>query len=139
QAGLDVAIELGIPHGGWIPKGRRTEAGILPAKYRLKEIPTASYPKRTEKNVIESDGTIIFSHGTLTSGSALTRRLAKKHHRPWLYVDLDKYNTSRAAWAVKDWLIEWDIKVLNVAGSSESKAPGIYEETKEILEGVFDK
>ncbi|MFH7326653.1 YpsA SLOG family protein [Desulfurivibrio sp. C05AmB] len=27
QAGLDVAIKLGIPHGGWIPKGRMTEAG----------------------------------------------------------------------------------------------------------------
>ncbi len=25
QAALDVAIKLGIPHGGWIPKGRLTE------------------------------------------------------------------------------------------------------------------
>ncbi len=28
RAGIDVAIELGIPHGGWIPKGRRAENGI---------------------------------------------------------------------------------------------------------------
>ncbi len=34
QAGLDVAIELGIPHAGWIPKGRKTEKGTLPAKYK---------------------------------------------------------------------------------------------------------
>jgi hypothetical protein len=26
QAALDVAIEKGIPHGGWIPKGRLTDA-----------------------------------------------------------------------------------------------------------------
>ena len=25
QAALDVAIKLGISHGGWIPKGRLTE------------------------------------------------------------------------------------------------------------------
>jgi hypothetical protein len=30
QAALDTAIELGIPHGGWIPKGRITEADPLP-------------------------------------------------------------------------------------------------------------
>jgi len=55
-----------------MPKGRKTEDGILPEKYQLKEMPTASYPKRTEKNVVESDGTLILSHGKLTGGSALT-------------------------------------------------------------------
>ena len=49
QAALDVAIELAIPHGGWVPKGRRTERGPLPEKYRMKEMPTDSYPKRTEQ------------------------------------------------------------------------------------------
>ena len=44
QAGLDVAIELGIPHGGWIPKGRKTENGTLPVKYKLTEMNSASYP-----------------------------------------------------------------------------------------------
>jgi len=52
QAALDFAIEHHIPHGGWIPKGRKTEDGILPDKYRLDEMPTASYPKRTEKNIL---------------------------------------------------------------------------------------
>lgn len=75
RAGLDVAIELGIPHGGWIPKGRKTEEGPLPAKYKLKEMRTTSYPKRTEKNILDSDGTVIFTFGKLTGGSELTRRL----------------------------------------------------------------
>ena len=69
RAALDVAIELGIPHGGWIPKGRKTEAGPLSAKYRLQEMPTSDYPKRTEQNVIDSDGTMIVCHGPLTGGS----------------------------------------------------------------------
>ena len=47
QAALDVAIKLDIPHGGWIQKGRKTEAEILPAKYKLKEMATTSYRKGT--------------------------------------------------------------------------------------------
>ena len=53
-AALDVAIELNIPHGGWIPKGRKTESGPLPAKYQLQEMSTGSYTRRTEQNVIDS-------------------------------------------------------------------------------------
>jgi hypothetical protein len=40
QAALDVAIELGIQHAGWIPKGRKTERGRLSSKYQLKEMRT---------------------------------------------------------------------------------------------------
>ena len=36
RAALDVAIKLGIAHGGWIPRGRLTESGALPQKYHLK-------------------------------------------------------------------------------------------------------
>ena len=32
---LDVAVKLGIPHGSWIPKGRKTKDGRLPDKYEL--------------------------------------------------------------------------------------------------------
>ena len=63
QAGLEAAIELGIAHGGWIPKGRKTEDGPLPAKYKLKEMGTTSYPKRTEQNILDSEGTVIYNVG----------------------------------------------------------------------------
>ena len=79
RAVLDASIELGIDHGGWIPKGRLTEDGPFPDKYNLKEMPTSSYPKRTERNVIDSDGTLIISHGNLSGGSLLTRKLATNH------------------------------------------------------------
>jgi hypothetical protein len=65
QAALDAAVHLGIPHGGWIPKGRRTEGGMLSDKYKLKEMTLSSYPKRTEQNVVDSDGTLVISHGNL--------------------------------------------------------------------------
>jgi len=61
----------------------------------------------------------------------LTIELAKKHQRPWLYNDLGAEQDHVAL--IKDWITEWDIKVLNVAGSRESKAPGIYNKVKNIL------
>ena len=79
RAALDVAIKFNIPHGGWIPKGRIAEDGPLPDKYQLQEMPTSSYPKRTEQNVIDSDGTLIFSRGKPTGGTDYTRKMVLKH------------------------------------------------------------
>jgi len=127
RAALDVAIEFDIPHGGWIPKGRKTEDGVIPDKYKLKEMPTASYPKRTEKNVLDLDGTLILSHGKLTGGSALTVKMAGKHERPWLHVDFLKNAGFFAARTINSWIAENRIRVLNVAGSRTSKDPAIYQ------------
>ena len=52
QAALDVAIKLDIPHGGWIQKGRRAQRLTLPEKYRLDEMPTASFKNRIEKKIV---------------------------------------------------------------------------------------
>jgi Circularly permutated YpsA SLOG family/Domain of unknown function (DUF6794) len=137
QAALDAAIELGIPHGGWIPKRRLTERGHLSETYKLKEMPTASYPKRTEQNVLDSDATLIISHGKLTGGSALTKKLADKHHRPCLHIDLDATNPFAAVKAINYWLAKHPIEVLNVAGPRLSKDPRIYDEVKKILSSVL--
>lgn len=111
RAGVDAAIESGIPYGGWLPKGRTAEDGTVPEKYSaMQEMNRGGYPKRTEQNVIDSDGTVIFSHGKPVTGSALTIKLARKHQRPWLYIDL---------------------------GSRESKAPGIYNQVKDILTQIL--
>ena len=74
RAALDAAIRLGIPHGGWVPKGRLAEDGPLPETYSLRETPTAVYAERTEKNVVDSDGTLIISRGELTGGSDIHPR-----------------------------------------------------------------
>jgi hypothetical protein len=132
RAGLDAAVQLEIPHGGWIPKGRKTEDGGLPEKYHLKEMPTGSYAARTEENVIDSDGTLIVSHGKLNGGSAMTRQLAKKHNQPWMHVDLEKSNFFKATMEVRSWVEQNQIEVLNAAGPRGSKDPGIYEATNKL-------
>ncbi len=136
RAALDIAIRMGIPHGGWISKDRLTEDGTLPDRYRLTEMPTRSFPKRTEQNVVDSDGTLIFSYGRLTRGSALTRRLAMKHRRHWLHVDLTKQTRFQAARSITDWLRQNNIKALNVAGTRASKSPVIYDAVKVTMEAV---
>jgi hypothetical protein len=137
RAGLDVAIKLGIAHGGWVPKGRKTENGALPNRYQLQEMGTSSYPDRTEKNVLDSDGTLIFSHGKLTGGSALTLNLAKKYDRAWLHVDLDRLNTFDAAHLINSWIVRHGVRILNVAGPPASKDPAIYQTTSKVLETAF--
>lgn len=137
RAALDIAIKLNITHGGWIPKGRKTEDGVLPNKYQLKEMPTPSYPKRTEKNILESDGTLIVSHGKLTGGSALTRKLAKKHGRPWVHIDMNKISIQDAVNTIRSWIDRNNVQVLNVAGPRASKNPEIYDKVIEVLEATL--
>ena len=62
RAGLDFAIENQIPHGGYCPKGRRSEDGKIPDNYNLIETATSNYKERTEKNLIELDGTLIINN-----------------------------------------------------------------------------
>ena len=133
RAGIDAAIEIGVEYGGWLPKGRKTEDGIVPKKKypKVKEMTTGGYPKRTKQNVIDSDGTVIFTYGELTTGSALTKKIAKQHKKPYLHIDLSIVKDP--VFVIKDWIIEWDIKILNVAGRSASKAPKIYDTVKDII------
>jgi hypothetical protein len=136
QAALDAAIKQGIPHGGWVPKGRITENGVLPDKYNMREMPTSSYAERTEQNVMDADGTLIISRGKLTEGSELTRKLAMKHNRPWLHIDLNKKPKYHASTIIISWIDEHNIETLNVAGPRASKDPEIYLDVLSIIETV---
>ena len=133
QAALDAAIEMAIPHGGWIPKGRLTESGPLPEKYNLQEMPTKDYLKRTKQNVHDSHGTVIFSHGELKGGSKRTGDFATELCKPWLHIDLNKTLPSESAEVLAAWIKAHGIGVLNVAGSRASKDSLIYDRVKIVL------
>ncbi len=137
RAALDVARRLDIPHGGWIPKGRLAEDGPISNKYNLQEMPTASYRKRTEQNVIDSDGTLILSHGKLTGGSKYTKGCASKHKKPCLHINLKTLLVNEASTVIAGWIFKDNIEVLNVAGSRASKDPKIYEKTYHVLNYVY--
>ena len=130
RAALDAAIELGIEHGGWCPQGRIAEDGAISADYRLREADSPEYPVRTERNIVDSDGTLILFRERLFGGTELTRRLAVKCEKPHFLVDLAG-DIDLAA--VRQWLAMNKIHVLNVAGPRESNYPGIGQAARDVI------
>src|SRR5262249_3924024 len=122
--------ELGIPCGGWCPKGRRAEDGTIPPHYLLQETTTDAYPQRTEWNVRDSDGTLILTRGKPDRGTALTRKLARKHRKACKVIDLGRPPSPQA---VRSWIERHGIETLNVAGPRESSQAGIGEAAKTFL------
>jgi hypothetical protein len=136
RAALDVALKFGIPHGGWIPKGRKTEKGPLPEKYRMQEMQTESYEARTEQNVLISDGTLIIVRGKLTGGTDYTRKMTLKHKKQLLGIDLNLIGHFDAASLAASWIKLQRVQVLNVAGPRASEDRQIYSDVVIILEKV---
>lgn len=134
RAGLDAAMQAGLPVGGYCPKGRLAEDGTVPDMYPLIELTKGGYSARTEKNVIESDGTLVLNIGKVTGGTKLTLECARKHNKPCLVVQLDD---NRQADAARHWITSSNIGVLNVAGPRESKCPGLHATALEFLRQVF--
>jgi len=136
RAALDVALEIGIPCGGWCPRGRRAENGTIPPKYPLQETESRSYNKRTKLNVQESDATLVLNLGELEGGTAYTVQVAEKLGKPYLIVALDRVADPGS---VAAWLNEQGVQVLNVAGPRECERPGIYDQSLRFLLVVLKK
>ncbi|MEJ2760849.1 MAG: putative molybdenum carrier protein [Gammaproteobacteria bacterium] len=136
RAALDVAIRNHIPHGGWCPRGRKAEDGIIDDHYRLRETGTDDYARRTEWNVRDSDGTLILSRGKPDGGTSLTLHHAGRLGKPHFLVDLNEEADTNA---VAVWLKGNHIRVLNVAGPRESKHPGIYEQACDLLQRLIEE
>lgn len=136
RAALDWAIAQGFDHGGWCPKGRLAEDGVLDARYQLKQTDSENYFERTERNVLDSDGTLIFNSGELEGGTLRTVRFAETHRKPCLVLQLDEGICLEDIARVLAWLRAESIRTLNIAGPRESERPGTYERTQEFLSGL---
>lgn len=137
RAALDVAIALGLPHGGLVPMGRLAEDGKLPRQYKVKEMPSKDYAERTRANVDWADATLVIYRGRIMGGTLLTWEYARNRARPALLVDLATEPPPKAIPKILKWLGDYTPAVLNVAGPRESTHPGIYEESAAILRKVF--
>jgi hypothetical protein len=143
RAALDVAIRLGIPYGGWCPRGGRAEdrpdaPGLLREYPELRETPSDDAAVRTEWNVRDSDATLLLTDHpeSLSGGTALTRDLASQLGRPFLVTST---GDAEPVWAWLRALREESpgALVLNVAGPRESKEPGLYDAACRLLEQVL--
>jgi len=134
RAALDVALALGLPCGGWCPRGRRAEDGPLDERYPLRETPSSDYPQRTEWNVRDSDGTLVLTRGRPSGGTALTIALARGLDRPCLVLDLAADPDPDE---VRRWVESEDIRTLNIAGPRESQPPGIQAAARAFLDAAL--
>lgn len=133
RAALDFAIEHGLPHGGWCPRGRRAEDGPIDMRYELEENDSFNYEVRTRQNIEDSDGTVVFSisHQT-TGGTALTMRFARELEKPLLHLARDAHPLFGTAEAIRadagslcDFISTHQIRRLNVAGPRASQEPTV--------------
>lgn len=142
QAGLRAAKAAGLETGGWMPKRFRTEAGNRPdmaVLYGVREHQFWEYQPRTKLNILESDGTLLFAADPGSPGSNATAMQCYHNRKPCLLprVTLDVPSDPVRWRAVAGWIEQHEIKILNVAGNRESKAPGIGAWVGQFLAGVF--
>ncbi|WP_201321938.1 YpsA SLOG family protein [Pseudanabaena sp. lw0831] len=118
---------MNIATGGLAPKGSRTELGANPelAKFGLVESDSVDFEVRTVHNVLTTNATVIFADWIDSDGTKLTIASCIKYQKPYL-INPD-------ALALHDWLLERQVKVLNVTGNRESVAKGIGDRVRSIL------
>jgi hypothetical protein len=124
-----------VPHGGWCPKGRKAEDSEIAKCYQLTETPSSNYLQRTEWNVRDSDGTVVFStFEVLTGGSKKTVEVARQYGKPVLHLSRNE-GTLSAQEQLHRFIRDHHIQILNVAGPRTSKEA----EVASFVKDVFDK
>lgn len=140
QAALEVAAELYLPCGGWCPKGRLQEDGVIDGRFVLQEAIGPDWALRTELNVRHSDGTLVLTGWEAQDGTPLTTELALFYERPHFEIDLSEpaladetVNEFRA------WIEAHRIRTLNVGGPRESLRPGsVKSNARQILRRLLE-
>ena len=113
QAGWRAAQAFGVATGGWMPHGFLTEDGPRPEladRYGARELPTASYPERTFANARDSEACRKLSRSCLRVEEGFTR---PSH--------------------IAEWIVAHQVRVLNVAGTRESRALGSGDRVERFL------
>jgi Circularly permutated YpsA SLOG family len=134
RAALDVALKHGIDCGGWCPAGRLDEFGRIPDRYPVKELEHGSFAERTLQNVRNSDGSLIIYLEEVRGGTQFTMQCCRELKRPHKLTDAAKKSAEEAAKSIVDFVHEWKIDILNVAGPRQNEWPGGYDYAFRLLE-----
>jgi hypothetical protein len=133
RAALEWALTHRVPHDGWCPKGRKAEDGSIPKRFKLKETPSPSYSIRTQWNVRDSDGSVIFSKTrTLQGGTRMTAIFARKFRKPCLHL-VRSLGVNEAAKQLNEFLKKHRLATVNVAGPRASDQPFLARFVKAVL------
>jgi Circularly permutated YpsA SLOG family len=139
RAGLDVAIELGIPYRGWCPKcgwaeDRPSPPGVLALYVGLRETPDADPRQRTEWNVRDCDCLMVLVDRAglpVSKGTQFALACAKTLAKPHIVIDIGAGDAKDLA-AVFLGQAQGPLAVC-IGGPREREAPGIYATAKGFL------
>lgn len=151
QAAFRAAQAFGLLCAGWCPPDRSCETGEIPQHFpvqpthyeRNEHRPDVPRSLRTEWNVRDSDGTLIFClhqdvSGKSDPGTVWTQEAARLHHRPVIIVEVWEDTPVDAELArVTDWIESHKIQILNVAGPSTRNAPTLGDWSYHFLLKLF--
>ena len=137
RAMLDFCLDHGISCGGWCPQNRKAEDGTIDLKYPVKELPKASYRKRTAANVKESDATVIIYHNEMDGGTLKSFEFAQKEKRPFLLLDMSVMDPFQASGKLQKFIQRYHPEILNFSGPRHSEWPEGYGNCYAILQQTF--
>jgi hypothetical protein len=133
--GLIAAFKMGIQTGGTAPNDWMTSIGSNPLLQLLGLTASGTLKTRTVQNVLDSDGTLIFTVNAQSPGSVQTANVCTQNKKPFFEVDLNSFlddylqpnnNLSTDVYSVADdiasFIVDNNINVLNVAGNREHMA-----------------
>jgi Circularly permutated YpsA SLOG family len=134
QGGLRAARAAGIPTGGFASHDWETETGPAPwlAGFGLVVCPESGYAARTVANVKAADLTLWFG-STESPGAKLTLQTVGEHGKTLLVITPGM----RPSKVVECLRRDPRLKVVNVSGDRESKAPGIGIRAERFLAGII--
>lgn len=136
RGALDAAIVSGVSHGGWCPKGRRAEDGVISTIYALTETPQPAYLQRTRWNVRDADATLLLHTGEMGPGTKATIGICRELKKPHLVVDM---RTREALSESIAFVRLHQVTALNVAGPRESNNPGIQERARTFMIAMLNE
>jgi len=135
QAGLFAATKFKVRTGGTAPDNWNTSRGSNPLLAAFGLQAYGNLNERTEINIRDSDGTVIFTEQFDSPGSVITRSFCLKHKKPFLDIDLSCHvakelsgeltavggglSGCEVAQKIAAFLREHNIGILNVAGNRE--------------------
>ncbi len=136
RAALDAALEAGFPCGGYCPKGRKAEDGVIDDRYPLEEI-DGGYARRTLMNVKAADATLVFYSEELSGGTLQTVKYCRQERKPCLRIDIARLDERVAINTLADFLRGSNTRILNVAGPRASGCPSIYGQVRNVMLGLI--
>ena len=149
QGGLFAGKYLKLYTGGVAPKNYMTETGMcmhLKHTFGLVENDNCNYNDRTTINIKESDGTIIFGNLKKSSGSKFTYSECIQNNKPIFLLGIRELNLLYSKESIDKikikyikWIVENNIRILNVAGNRESKNKGMTEKVFKFLVTIISR